>query len=133
MDGMITKIEVLSLCLYRYNENVGEFDLQDKLLYDITGDHLDALQGGFDNDFYLTRNNQTYFFTKEKSFKDDKQWFILQRHQMKSMFQPCFMSYVEQDDSTSSLEMFLDYKIELPSDFDEDINNLSISFITNVN
>ena len=40
---MITKIEVLSLCLYRYNENVGEFDLQDKLLYDITGDHLDAL------------------------------------------------------------------------------------------
>ena len=43
------------------------------------------------------------------------------------------MSYVEQDDSTSSLEMFLDYKIELPSDFDEDINNLSISFITNVN
>ena len=133
MAGKVTKIEVLSLLLYRLDERDGTFDYQDEVLYDITGDHLDALAGGFDNDFYLSKNHLTYYFAREKGGSGDRgfQRFQLFRHGMTTKFAPSFMGYVDETERTGSSEALLDYRIDVPKEFG-DIDNLQISFVKEV-
>lgn len=122
-------MEVQSLCFYRFDDEDGTFEFQDKLLYDISRDYLDVLGGGFDNDFFLSKNHETYYFAREKGGRNELRYqrFQLHRHTMRSKFIPKYQDYQEHT-GTEKLEMLLDFRINIPFDF-ADIDDLQISFI----
>lgn len=54
-----------SLKFYKFDEKHQEFFEEDEMLYDISERFLDPFNGGFTNDFFLTKNEHTYYYKKE--------------------------------------------------------------------
>lgn len=130
MDREMSRAEVHSLVFYRYNEVFGRMELEDSILYDISTDHLDIMSGGFDNDFFLSKNHETYYFRREKTVGGDgklSQRFQLFKHSMRSKSIPHYQGYRENDD-VDAVQRVEGYTIELPADF-YDIDNVQISFL----
>ena len=56
--------EVHSVKFFKFDEVLQEFQEEDEMLYDISKNFLDPLAGGFNNDFFLTKNEHTYYYKK---------------------------------------------------------------------
>ena len=51
---------------YKFDDEHQEFDLEDELLYDLSTRTINPQAGGFDNDFFCTKNEHTYYFQKHR-------------------------------------------------------------------
>lgn len=66
IDKNDKEYEIHSLKFYKFDDELQEFLLQDELLYDISEKFLDPRAGGFTNDIFLTKNECTYYYLKDK-------------------------------------------------------------------
>ena len=56
----------ISVKFFKFDEELQEFEEEDEILYDISEKFLQPFDGGFNNDFFLTKNEHTYYFKKDK-------------------------------------------------------------------
>lgn len=68
--------EVHSLKFFKFDEELQEFQQEDEILYDISDSFLELKAGGFTNDFFMTKNQHTYYFKKDR----ERHGFQLWRH-----------------------------------------------------
>lgn len=66
-DQETKEYEIHSLKFYKFDEELQEFSQEDEILYDISGKFLDLPSGGYNNDFFLTKNEHTYYYQKDKN------------------------------------------------------------------
>lgn len=57
--------EIHSLKFMRFDEELQQFEEEDEILYDISDNFLSLDAGAFNNDFFLTKNEHTYYFKKD--------------------------------------------------------------------
>lgn len=50
---------------YKFDEELQTFEEEDEILYDISEQFLDIDSGCFSNDFFLTKNEHTYYYKKD--------------------------------------------------------------------
>lgn len=74
--------EVHSIKFLKFDEEMQEFDQQDEILYDISDNLLDPWAGSFNNDFFCTKNQHTYYFQKDSK----RHGFQLYRHSFGTPF-----------------------------------------------
>lgn len=58
--------EIHSLKFLKFDEELQEFEQEDEILYDISSKFLNPSASGFNNDFFLTKNEHTYYFVKDE-------------------------------------------------------------------
>lgn len=58
--------EIHSLKFFKFDEELQEFQQEDEILYDISDSFLDLKAAGFNNDFFMTKNEHTYYFVKDR-------------------------------------------------------------------
>lgn len=61
----VKEYEIHSLKFYKFDEELQEFTQEDQILYDISSKFLDLPSGGYNNDFFLTKNEHTYYYQKD--------------------------------------------------------------------
>ena len=59
------EFEIHSLKFLKFDEEIQTFEEEDEILYDISSNFLNITAGGFNNDFFLTKNEHTYYFKKD--------------------------------------------------------------------
>ena len=57
--------EIHSLKFWKFDEELQAFQQEDEILYDISEQFLDLNSSCFNNDFFLTKNEHTYYFKKD--------------------------------------------------------------------
>ena len=67
----------------KFDEQLQVFEEEDEILYDISNRFLSLDAGGFNNDFFLTKNEHTYYFKKDQT----SHGFQLYRHSYGTPFQ----------------------------------------------
>lgn len=99
------------------------FEEENEILYDISENFLDPYAGCFNNDFFLTKNEFTYYFQKDR----EKHGFQLYRHSYGSPFK----KFPVDNDPFPFYdnEIMQKYFIEAPRDVD--LNEVQISFLKN--
>ena len=68
---------------FKFDEELQEFQQEDEILYDISDHFLDLKSGGFNNDFFLVKNEHTYYYKKDV----DRHGFQLWKHSYGTPFQ----------------------------------------------
>lgn len=63
---MVKEYEIHSVKFLKFDEELQEFEEEDEILYDISEKFLDPFSGAFNNDFFLTKNEHTYYFKKDR-------------------------------------------------------------------
>ena len=70
-NSAVSRAEVHSMVFFKlvdeHEPGQSPLEYQGSVLYDISSDYLDILSGGFDNDFFICKNHETFFFRREKA------------------------------------------------------------------
>ena len=63
--GSKVEYEIHSLKFYKFDEELQEFMQEDQILYDISDKFLNIESGSFTNEFFVTKNEHTYYYKKD--------------------------------------------------------------------
>lgn len=115
--------EIHSLKFFKFDEELKGFEFESEILYDISEHILDPKAGGFNNDFFITKNEFTYFFEKDR----ENHGFQLYRHSYGTQF-PKFPTDINPYPQPSNEKMQGNF-IRIPED--KALDDLQICFLKN--